>query len=104
MTGFIALGLYGAPLVRLLGGMLRCSRLRGGLPCGLGPLPGRRVLIGSAVRPRRGLLRGGLLPRLTLARGLTRVEDNDTLNQALAKADKALYVSKNSGKDRFTFR
>ena len=41
---------------------------------------------------------------VTVSIGLTRVEDNDTLNQALAKADKALYVSKNSGKDRFTFR
>ena len=40
---------------------------------------------------------------VTVSIGLTRVEDDDSLNQALAKADKALYVSKHSGKDRFTF-
>ncbi|MCU1729717.1 GGDEF domain-containing protein [Pseudomonas sp. 7P_10.2_Bac1] len=40
---------------------------------------------------------------VTISIGLARVADNDTLNQSLAKADKALYVSKNSGKDRFTF-
>ena len=72
MTGVIALGLYGSPLVRLLGCMVRRSRLRGGLPCGLGPLRGGRVLIGSAVRSRCGLLRIALLPRLTLAHGLAR--------------------------------
>jgi len=72
LTGLVALGFYGAPLVRLLGGMLRPRLLRGGLPCGLGPLPGRRVLIGSAARPRCGLLLHALLPRLTLTRGLAR--------------------------------
>lgn len=40
---------------------------------------------------------------VTVSIGLVRVEDQDTLNQALAKADKALYASKNAGKDRFTF-
>ena len=40
---------------------------------------------------------------VTISIGLARVEDHDTLNQALANADKALYGSKNSGKDRFTF-
>jgi len=40
---------------------------------------------------------------VTISIGLTRVDEHDTLNQALAKADKALYASKNSGKDRFTF-
>jgi len=40
---------------------------------------------------------------VTISIGLTRVEEDDTLNQALAKADKALYRSKNSGKDRFSF-
>ena len=40
---------------------------------------------------------------MTVSIGLARVEDADTLNQALAKADKALYRAKNSGKDRFSF-
>ena len=40
---------------------------------------------------------------VTVSIGLARVEDADTLNQALAKADKALYRAKNSGKDRFSF-
>lgn len=40
---------------------------------------------------------------VTVSIGLARVEDNDSLNQALAKADKALYRAKNSGKDRFSF-
>lgn len=40
---------------------------------------------------------------VTISIGLTRVEEHDTLNQALANADKALYQSKNSGKDRFSF-
>ena len=40
---------------------------------------------------------------VTISIGLARVEEDDTLNQALAKADKALYGSKNSGKDRFSF-
>lgn len=40
---------------------------------------------------------------VTVSIGLVRVGDLDTLNQALAKADKALYESKNAGKDRFTF-
>jgi len=31
------------------------------------------------------------------------VENSDTLNQALIKADEALYESKHSGKDRYTF-
>lgn len=40
---------------------------------------------------------------VTISIGLVRVDDDDTLNQALAKADKALYASKHAGKDRFTF-
>ena len=40
---------------------------------------------------------------VTISIGLARVEEEDTLNQALAKADKALYGSKHDGKDRFTF-
>ncbi|PRA23001.1 GGDEF domain-containing protein [Pseudomonas poae] len=40
---------------------------------------------------------------VTISIGLTRVEDGETLNQALIKADQALYVSKHAGKDRFTF-
>ena len=40
---------------------------------------------------------------ITVSIGLARVGDEDTLNQALANADKALYRSKNSGKDRFSF-
>ena len=40
---------------------------------------------------------------VTISIGLTRVEEEDSLNQALAKADKALYRSKRSGKDRFSF-
>ena len=38
---------------------------------------------------------------VTVSIGLARVEDADTLNQALAKADKALYRAKNSGSLRF---
>jgi diguanylate cyclase (GGDEF)-like protein len=40
---------------------------------------------------------------VTISIGLTCVEDNDTLNQALIKADAALYESKHTGKDRYTF-
>lgn len=40
---------------------------------------------------------------VTISIGLARVEDGETLNQALIKADQALYVSKHAGKDRFTF-
>lgn len=40
---------------------------------------------------------------VTVSIGLARVDDQDSLNQALAKADKALYASKHAGKDRFTF-
>lgn len=40
---------------------------------------------------------------VTISIGLARVEDGETLNQALIKADQALYVSKHSGKNRFTF-
>ncbi|WP_025112533.1 GGDEF domain-containing protein [Pseudomonas sp. H1h] len=40
---------------------------------------------------------------VTISIGVTRVEDGDTLNQALVKADDALYESKHAGKDRFTF-
>jgi diguanylate cyclase (GGDEF)-like protein len=40
---------------------------------------------------------------VTISIGVTRVEDNDTLNQALIKADAALYESKHTGKDRYTF-
>jgi PleD family two-component response regulator len=40
---------------------------------------------------------------VTISIGLTRVLDGDTLNQALIKADKALYESKHTGKDRYTF-
>ncbi|MNG04293.1 diguanylate cyclase [compost metagenome] len=40
---------------------------------------------------------------VTISIGLTRVLEDDTLNQALIKADEALYESKNTGKDRFTF-
>ena len=39
---------------------------------------------------------------VTVSIGLARVGDDDTLNQALANADKALYASKHSGKDRFS--
>ncbi|WP_085694120.1 MULTISPECIES: diguanylate cyclase [unclassified Pseudomonas] len=40
---------------------------------------------------------------VTISIGVTRVEDGDTLNQALIKADEALYESKHTGKDRYTF-
>lgn len=40
---------------------------------------------------------------VTISIGLARVEDGETLNQALIKADQALYESKHTGKDRFTF-
>ncbi|MGE8065018.1 GGDEF domain-containing protein [Pseudomonas sp. NPDC089569] len=40
---------------------------------------------------------------VTISIGLARVLDNDTLNQALVKADEALYESKHTGKDRYTF-
>lgn len=40
---------------------------------------------------------------VTISIGLARVEDGETLNQALIKADKALYRSKHTGKDRYTF-
>lgn len=40
---------------------------------------------------------------VTISIGLARIDDDDTLNQALLKADKALYTSKHTGKNRFTF-
>ncbi|WIE48323.1 GGDEF domain-containing protein [Pseudomonas sp. GM17] len=40
---------------------------------------------------------------VTISIGLARVEDSDSLNQALVKADRALYRSKHTGKDRYTF-
>ncbi|WP_433735437.1 diguanylate cyclase domain-containing protein [Pseudomonas putida] len=40
---------------------------------------------------------------VTISIGLARVQDGDTLNQALVKADAALYESKHTGKDRYTF-
>ncbi len=40
---------------------------------------------------------------VTISIGVARVEDGDTLNQALIKADEALYESKHTGKDRYTF-
>ena len=40
---------------------------------------------------------------VTVSIGLTRVADSDSLNQALRKADEALYLAKHSGKDRYTF-
>jgi diguanylate cyclase (GGDEF)-like protein len=40
---------------------------------------------------------------VTISIGVTRVEEHDTLTQALIKADDALYESKHSGKDRYTF-
>ncbi|POA57365.1 MULTISPECIES: GGDEF domain-containing protein [unclassified Pseudomonas] len=41
-------------------------------------------------------------PPVTISIGLARVEDDDSLNQVLVKADQALYQSKHSGKDRYT--
>jgi diguanylate cyclase (GGDEF)-like protein len=40
---------------------------------------------------------------VTISIGLARVLDGDTLNQALVKADEALYEAKHTGKDRYTF-
>ena len=40
---------------------------------------------------------------VTISMGLARVEEHDTLNLALIKADRALYESKHTGKDRYTF-
>ncbi|MVV52197.1 GGDEF domain-containing protein [Pseudomonas sp. PB120] len=40
---------------------------------------------------------------VTISIGLAQVADDDTLNQALVRADEALYASKHTGKDRFTF-
>ncbi|WP_025129761.1 GGDEF domain-containing protein [Pseudomonas sp. PH1b] len=40
---------------------------------------------------------------VTISIGLARVEEGDSLNQALINADRALYESKHSGKDRYTF-
>lgn len=40
---------------------------------------------------------------VTISVGLARVLDDDTLNQALVKADGALYEAKHTGKDRFVF-
>ena len=40
---------------------------------------------------------------VTISIGLARVLDGDTLNQVLIKADAALYESKHTGKDRYTF-
>ncbi|MBC3775542.1 GGDEF domain-containing protein [Pseudomonas sp. SWRI99] len=41
---------------------------------------------------------------VTISIGIARVNDGDSLNQALVKADAALYESKHTGKDRFTFQ
>ena len=40
---------------------------------------------------------------VTISIGLARVQAGETLNQALVNADAALYQSKHSGKDRYTF-
>lgn len=40
---------------------------------------------------------------VTISIGLARVADGDNLNQALIKADEALYVAKDTGKDRYSF-
>jgi len=40
---------------------------------------------------------------VTISIGLAQVLEGDSLNQALIKADEALYTSKHTGKDRFTF-
>jgi GGDEF domain-containing protein len=40
---------------------------------------------------------------VTISIGLAKVMDGDTLNQALINADAALYESKHTGKDRYTF-
>ena len=40
---------------------------------------------------------------MTISIGITRVTEGETLNQALVKADVALYASKHNGKDQFTF-
>lgn len=40
---------------------------------------------------------------VTISIGITLVTEGETLNQALAKADVALYASKHNGKDQFTF-
>ena len=40
---------------------------------------------------------------VTISIGITLVREGETLNQALAKADVALYASKHNGKDQFTF-
>ncbi|WP_047304985.1 sensor domain-containing diguanylate cyclase [Pseudomonas fluorescens] len=40
---------------------------------------------------------------VTISIGVARVAAGDSLNQALVKADQALYQSKHSGKDRYTF-
>jgi diguanylate cyclase (GGDEF)-like protein len=40
---------------------------------------------------------------VTISIGVARVEHDDTLTQALIKADEALYESKHTGKDRYTF-
>jgi diguanylate cyclase (GGDEF)-like protein len=40
---------------------------------------------------------------VTISIGLAKVLEGDTLNQALIKADAALYESKHTGKDRYTF-
>jgi diguanylate cyclase (GGDEF)-like protein len=40
---------------------------------------------------------------VTISIGVARVLDGDTLNQALVKADQALYEAKHTGKDRYTF-
>ncbi|MCY1371089.1 diguanylate cyclase (GGDEF) domain protein [compost metagenome] len=39
----------------------------------------------------------------TISIGLARLADGDTLNQALIKADQALYQSKHNGRDRSTY-
>ncbi|MOA08674.1 diguanylate cyclase [compost metagenome] len=40
---------------------------------------------------------------VTISIGLARLADGDSLNQALIKADQALYQSKHNGRDRSTY-
>lgn len=40
---------------------------------------------------------------VTISIGITRVAEGDSLNQALVKADTALYESKHTGNDRYPF-
>ncbi|MGT2510707.1 hypothetical protein [Cupriavidus basilensis] len=40
---------------------------------------------------------------MTISIGVTHLVSGDTLNKALIKADEALYDSKRTGKDKYTF-